>query len=1190
MPSFVETKIAEAEEDKSVFLFPATLAQRRFWLLDQLQPGGNPALHMAIALRLRGPLDPSLLQQALNEVVARHEALRTTFENDRSQLRQIISPSLQLDLKSQPPLDLARGPLLRARLVRLAVQDHLLELAVHHIVSDGWSNAILLRDLCACYSALVEERPVRLPELSLQFADYAEWQQSRLTNNDFAAQRDYWREKLAGDLPGLDLPYQRQTIEGAQTGETRARLLPPALAEAAKSFAAREHASPFMLFFAIFQTLLHRYTGQIDFLVTTPSANRDRLEFESLIGPFANPLILRADLRDDPTLRELLGRTRTIALEAFANQDIPFEALLDEFQAARLQVNFHYDAGLQRTLELPAGLTSEFLPVASTGTVYELSASVLEEPHGLRLEIEYNPALFDPGTIERMLGHYETLLQSALGDATKPISKLELLTAEERSVRREPEASAPLDIRSALVERVLSKPDAVIARHGRRELSCAELLVRLESAEKEISDLDLAAAWIAHWRDRLETPPPPVSERSSSAAAAMMLRTSAGFSELERVASCSTGLAATEEIGAALLANVILIYPTPDLLADSATAFAAWLEAENITVACLPAAIWNRFTSAIAGRKARKPSKLRLAIVTEGNPNEGTFGRVASMDDPQIFRRVVIEGAGGTVFLNNRSLPENASCLHVTDLHSGEPLPIGISGQLVLDTEPTGELARRSPNESIERLGAISMQRYEGGFRVDLPQTEAVLCSAPGVRHALVRPVQGESESSFVAYLLSENGTAPEPSELRRLLRQQRQPNLVIPSAFVSLKDISIQPDGSLNLGALPSSQGGLSDTPEPVRPYLGLQLQLIAIWEEVLGVRGIGIRDDFFDLGGNSLLAMRMLQRAEIACGKIILPATLFRHPTIEHLAGEIAREARDESPTLLRVHDAGGRTPFFYLHGDLSGGGFYSLKLSRALGPEQPFYVLPPQDIRTLSAAPSIEEMAAEHLRALRAVRPQGPYVIGGFCIGGVVAYELAQQIKASGDTVERLLIIDASPDPTLRRMRWLAEKLGKILRWSDEEMVTAFGRWSVWRARIALRFAENRRPARRPSMRSISHRIGAAFGSFGRLFRSAPPTSTLETTNPLVEEERDLPSAFQWASASYHPKIYDGAVALLLSEDVLSDADNVSRRWQQLAPNVTVQPLRGSHLECITAHVEALAEKIEDCLEESPRPRGA
>ncbi|HSP45366.1 MAG TPA: condensation domain-containing protein, partial [Chthoniobacterales bacterium] len=298
------------KKEESVFVFPATSAQRRFWLLDQLQPGGNPALNMSLAMRWHGPLDQVVLRRALNEVVSRHEALRTTFEDDRGQLRQLIAPALVLDLRildasafretsasdlpaqlmqeeARQPFDLRNGPLLRGRLLRLAPAEHLLLLTIHHIVSDGWSNSILTRDLCACYTAFLQDRPSPLSELSIQFPDYAEWQEARLANDDFAAQRSYWRQKLTGDLPGLNLPFDRPPKSGQNvSGDVRARVLPPDLVRAAKSLSTGENASAFMIFFAVFQVLLHRYTGQEDFLVTSPSANRQRREFESLIGPF----------------------------------------------------------------------------------------------------------------------------------------------------------------------------------------------------------------------------------------------------------------------------------------------------------------------------------------------------------------------------------------------------------------------------------------------------------------------------------------------------------------------------------------------------------------------------------------------------------------------------------------------------------------------------------------------------------------------------------------------------------------------------------------------------------------------------------------------------------------------------------------------------------------------------------------
>jgi non-ribosomal peptide synthetase component F len=1231
-----EVRVA-GDEDESVFVFPATPAQRRFWFLDQLQPGGNPALNLSLATRWHGPLDHVVLRRALNEVVARHEALRTTFDYEQGQLRQLIAPALVLDLplldgrefsdansadiptrlrreEALQPLDLRTGPLLRARLLRLGEHEHVVLLTVHHIISDGWSNGVLLRDLCALYTAFAQGQPSPLPELTIQFADYADWQQARLAADDFAAQRDYWHKQLAGDLPGLDLPFDRSRRAGPNiSGGIRSRLLPAELVRAATALAALESASPFMIFFAVFQVLLHRYTGQIDFLVTSPSANRARAEFDPLVGLFVNPLLLRADLRGDPTFRGLLERVRRVALEAFSNQDIPFELLLDEFQGARLQVNFHYDAGLPEPASLPDALTIESVPSVSAGTVYELSASILDEAEGSRLEIEYNTALFDEATIDRMLGHYQTLLESAIADPSSVVSALPLLTREEKQ-QLEPESSsrddvpAALDVRAPLVERVMAKPDAVAARHGRRELSCAELLARMERArnadksERAASDLDQAAMWVAHWRARLDTPPPVVVARSPEAeaaiaAAALALREWAGLDERDRIASCTEGgAAATEEIGAALLANALLVYPTPEVLAEPPATLAAWLETENISVAFMAAAAWNRFAAALAARKIRKPARLRLVIATEGEPREGTFGRVASEKANAgvwVCQRTVLEEAG-TIALDGRPLPAPIRHIRIIDSRSMQPMPIGIIGEVVATNDagnPTsfGQLGRWLPDGSLDLLGPADEQNHGRGQRLDPRRTETLLQALPGVRHAIVRTIAVESRSHFIAYLLPDTAAGPLPSAdaLRQLLRDKGLSYSEVPVVFVPIKEIPISAtSGHLDRAALPAPLPGELAFQDPVQPYIGLQLQLLAIWEDVLGVRGIGIRDDFFDLGGNSLLAMRMLQRAEVACGKAILPSALFRHPTVEGLAGEIAREAIDASPTLLRVNDAGTRTPFFYLHGDLSGGGFYSLKLSRALGPDQPFYVLPPQDIRLLPAAPSIEEMAAAHLAALRTVRPKGPYVIGGFCLGGLVAYELAQQIEASGESVEMLLVIDAAlEDKFLRSLRSLAGAVGAVLRWDDQKKVDKFGRWVLWRGRLLRWYGLNVRA----QMRIIFRRIGSPFLRLRNLFRSNPGPENKQATNgaengATARRERDAPSAFLWASAHYRPRKYSGPVALLLSEDVLRRARNLTAEWEALASEVTVHPLTGRHLECITAHVDTLALTIESCLQNS------
>jgi amino acid adenylation domain-containing protein len=360
----------------------------------------------------------------------------------------------------------------------------------------------------------------------------------------------------------------------------------------------------------------------------------------------------------------------------------------------------------------------------------------------------------------------------------------------------------------------------------------------------------------------------------------------------------------------------------------------------------------------------------------------------------------------------------------------------------------------------------------------------------------------------------------------------------------------------------------------QKVRPYLSLQLELIAIWQELLGVGGIGIRDNFFELGGDPELASRMLQRAEELCGTPIDPSSTFsKNPTIEALADEIVHEVIDESASLLTIQKSGSRTPFFYLHGDLLGGGFYTLKLSRALGADQPLYVLPPHHIRDLSDTPTIEQMAAAHLEAIRTVRPNGPYIIGGFCLGAIVAYELAQQIVASGETVEMLLLIDAEPrDKPLQAVRHLCEIFGRLLRWDDRTQLKRFRQCALLRAKFGWWWQLDLSEKFRSVIRKSRNRSKRAL--------SPQPAATSIVQDPRMPE-RDVASSFLWAATGYRPKPYRRPMSVLLSEDLLERGDHLDRAWRHLAHKATVYQLKGSHLECITAHVTGLAETIDRCL---------
>ena len=477
----LQTLTAEAA-DEEVFVFPATAAQQRFWLLDQMVPGGNPAMNMAVPVRLRGRLDLPALERALNALAERHEALRTTFQYEGGELCQLIAPTLTLrarvvDVRDFPeieragvpghlaaeeaarPFDLARGPLCRVLLVRASPVEHTLLFTLHHIVSDGWSNGVLLRELAAVYEAFSHGKPSPLSPLPLQFADFAQWQQDRAAAGGFDADLAYWREKFSGSLPVLDLPADHPRGASTRTRVAAAgtdwRRLPDALAASLKALAVSEGVSAYMLYLAAFTVLLSRYdaNGAEDLVVGTPSANRHRAEVEGLVGLFVNPLLLRADLSGDRTFRELLARTRQTVLGAFAHAEAPFERLIEALQTRRFQINFAYANALLQPVRLS---DLELLPQdpASGGATYEWDATVVEDAAGVRLSIEYNADLFDAATVDRVLADYEAILAAVAAPA-----------GMETPIRRLPLAPAPT-------------ADTLIASLGRLPSSDAEWVER----------------------------------------------------------------------------------------------------------------------------------------------------------------------------------------------------------------------------------------------------------------------------------------------------------------------------------------------------------------------------------------------------------------------------------------------------------------------------------------------------------------------------------------------------------------------------------------------------------------------------------------------------------------------------------------------------------------------------------------
>ncbi len=438
-----------------------SFAQESLWLVDQLAPG-NVAYNLPWALRLEGPLNVGALEQALTEVGRRHETLRTTFPVIENRPTQAIAPTLDLSLAVEDvppfpeaereqyvrqrlaaeiarPFDLARGPLLRCQLLRLAENQHLLFLLVHHIIADEWSKNILLRELTALYSAFAAGAPATLPDLPIQYADYALWQRERLQGGLAERLVQHWKERLAGAPTVLDLPTDHprpavQSFRGAQASFQA----PRALTEQLRALGQQEQASLFMTLLAAFQALLARYTGQEDIVVGAPTANRNHAETEPLIGYLVNMLALRTDLSGAPSFRELLRRVRGSALDAYAHQELPFEKLVEALQPERslsytplFQVMFTVENAAPALPET-AGVTWQPFEIETATAKVDLALSLRDGPQGLSGFFEYATDLFEAGTIERLVGHWQTLLAGIVAHPDQPITSLPILTEAER--------------------------------------------------------------------------------------------------------------------------------------------------------------------------------------------------------------------------------------------------------------------------------------------------------------------------------------------------------------------------------------------------------------------------------------------------------------------------------------------------------------------------------------------------------------------------------------------------------------------------------------------------------------------------------------------------------------------------------------------------------------------------------------
>ena len=441
---------------------PASFAQQRLWFLDQLEPG-TAAYNLVRAFRITGLLNISALTAALRAIIRRHESLRTVFDSVEGEARQVVLPDIDVQVpilsvadfpendqenealriaseEGKKPFDLTRGPLLRATLVQFSPEKYLLILAMHHIITDGWSISILFRELTNCYEAFTKGSEPQLPELHLQYADYAQWQRKYLAGENLAGQVAYWKDKLTGAQTVLDLPTDHvRPATHSWHGATEELIFDSPTLMGLKEFAQSEGSTLFMVSLAAFQALLSRYTNQGSILVGTPTAARSQIEIENLVGLFVNTLVFRADFVPDLTFRDLVRQVRSYALDAYAHQDIPFEKLVEELLPQRsmnttplFQVMFTFQNIPKQVFEI-SGLEMEELEFETGIAKFDLSLEAFEDDlKRFHCRFEYNTDLFEKQTIVRKMAHFRNLVRAVLKNPDERISQISLMDDRER--------------------------------------------------------------------------------------------------------------------------------------------------------------------------------------------------------------------------------------------------------------------------------------------------------------------------------------------------------------------------------------------------------------------------------------------------------------------------------------------------------------------------------------------------------------------------------------------------------------------------------------------------------------------------------------------------------------------------------------------------------------------------------------
>ena len=1277
-----------------------SFAQEREWFRARLHP--DVAHNIAGALRLEGTLSLDALRATFDAVIARHDALRSNIREEGGRPVPVVGPAAPLALRIVEarewhdlyveeiarPFDLAADPLLRVTLVRLADREHVLLVTMHHVAADGWSIGVLMGEIAELYTAFVEGRPPKLPELTIQYGDFARWQRRRDLDDGLA----HWKRQLADLPPVLELPPDLAAGDREhEAGSTVAEIDGPL--ERDLEDLSRDHDTTlFVTLLTAFLTLLMRRTGREDLLVGSPVSGRSRVETEPLIGLFLNTLPLRATLSPGLTFREAVAVVRRTVLDAL-DADVPIERVVQELDVHRdahahplYETIFNFTPSAPRRLELP-GLRVTLEPAPPLIEEFSTQLFVTDVDGRLALDLRYRRRRYSAALMSSVVEQYLGLLRQAVIDPKRRLGAFDLTTAASPDPARRLDQPVYPTVLESIVEWIERTPDAPAVSRGDRTLTYAQLgaavsaladtlrarglergdvVAVLGSADADVGgrlaaivamaavfgaggvlltlshDLPRArrqvmldesgarflieggdvvdlggrgrqlgdAAYVFFTSGSTGTPKAVLGTHQGLAHWLAWQRETFGMGPGDRSGQL-TGFSfdvVLRDVFLPLTSGATLVLPVDD--GDTL----GWLDRDAITtIHTVPAVAETWLLARPSGVTLKALRRVffagepltdvlvrrwreafpRCEIVNLYGPTETTLAKC--------FYRVPLDPRPGVQPLGH-ALP-HAQALVLTPERAlcgvGEPGEIAIrtpfrsrgylnareeearrfvSNPFTADADDvlylTGDRGVYGADGLLEFRGRLDEQVKIRGVRVEPMEVAATLRGHPDVAACAVVV----REERLVAYVVPRPAAAENVAALREFLAQ-RLIGAMVPSAFVFLPELPLTANHKLDRERLPAPAG---ERPNLERGYVAprdaIELRLAQIWEELLRVHPIGVTDRFFEVGGHSLLAIRLLVEVEQRLGRKVPLAALFEEPTIEHMAA-VLRKGDDRWPLLVTLKGGDARGPLFLVH---PGGGtlLNYVHLIRHLPSELAVHGLQARGLDgRLEPHDTLEGMAADYLVEMRRAQPEGPYLLAGHSMGGVIAFEIARQLSGRNERVSFLGLLDSvapltprEPAPSDERRedaRRLAAMTDTVARFIGEAVDVSYETLcelspdeQIERVVNALRRTRALPPGQEDKLIRNLLKVSKAHLRAQRSYRAAPAAVPITLFRVAEAQPADYPSA--------RPD--------LLAQDALG--------WDSLTTHsVRVVRTPGNHVTMLdAAHAEGLAQLLRPSLHEA------